>query len=40
MRNTSKKHWVKPEVKTMTAGSAEAKTKPGNDGTTPAPTAS
>jgi hypothetical protein len=28
----AKKMWRKPEVKTMTAGSAETKAKPGNDG--------
>lgn len=28
----TKKVWRKPEVKTMTAGSAEAKVNPGNDG--------
>jgi len=28
----AKKLWRKPEVKTMTAGSAETKAKPGNDG--------
>jgi hypothetical protein len=40
MRNTSKKVWVKPEIKAMAAGSAEASNQAGNDGQTPAPTAS
>jgi hypothetical protein len=28
----AKKIWRKPEIKTMSAGSAENKAKPGNDG--------
>jgi hypothetical protein len=35
-----KKEWRKPEVKSIEAGSAEQKTTLGNDGKTPAPTAS